>query len=246
MRPQQAQPGRARPKPAPRRFALARRRAIWVPTWQGGLLLLALGVGAVLAVALSAYRFLAPIDPARGTDGRGARTLVVEGWVDPPALRRAAAVARAGHYERVLTSGGPIEAWMDRQGWGSFAVRAADILRTEGGLTIPVVAVPAPDSALDRTFQSALAVRRWAEHAGPRLAALDVFTSDVHARRSRLNYRLAFGPATEVGILADRDGDPSAGRWWTRSDSAKRVVGEAVSWAWTACCFWPEVRDASP
>ena len=246
MRRERTPPGSPGPPGrAPRRFELVRRREIWWPTWQGGLLLTGASVALLLIFVLTIYRFLAPIDPARGPDGRGARTLVVEGWVDPPVLARAAAIARAGRYERILTTGGRIEAWMDRRGWGSFAVRAADLLQAEGGLAIPIVAVPSPDSAQERTFQSALEVRRWIEgQSGERAGALDVFTSDVHARRTRMDYRLAFGPATEIGILADRSDDPSAGHWWSRSDSAKRVLGEAIGWAWTACCFWPEVPNA--
>ena len=176
---------------------------MWWPTWQGAALALSILAAGLLTFALTIDRFLAPVAPARGADGHGARTLVVEGWIDPPMLHRAVDVFRAGHYERVVTTGGSIEAWMDKGDYGSFAARTAALLKAVGGIDVPIVAVPARDVAQERTYESAVAVRDWAAHASLQLDALDIYTADVHARRSRLVYRLAFGRGTEIGILAD-------------------------------------------
>lgn len=219
--------------------ALVRRRQVWLPTLWGWLLL---AVATAMLLALFTFAigdWLMLRDPARGADGHGARTLVVEGWLDESDLEQALATVRDGHYERVLTTGGPIESWNDARVWGTFAARAAGYLKARGVLEVPVIAVPAPASAQNRTFLSAVMVRDWARHAGLRLDAIDLYSAGVHARRSRALYRLALGPTVEVGVLAASPRTYDAQRWWASSDGAKTLVGELLGLAWTTCCFWP-------
>jgi hypothetical protein len=33
--------------------------------------------------------------------------------------------------------------------------------------------------------------------------------------------------------------------WWRTSQGTKTVLGEALSLAWTACCFWPPAPGAA-
>lgn len=201
---------------------------------RGTLLLLVLAAAIAFALAFSAYRLLAPQSPAAG-----ARTLVVEGWLDTGELRQAAAAARSGGYIRVLTTGGPIDPSMDVGGWQNFASRAAARLRAEGLTTVPVIALPASATAEERSYLSALMVRAWVKQNDPSLAALDLYSAGVHTRRSWRIYRMAFGDTVEVGVRAatPSDGDPQ--RWWTSSAGAKAVLGETIALAWTTCCFWP-------
>jgi hypothetical protein len=137
---------------------LLRRRQVWLPTLWGWLVLLALLGGVALLFARCAHAFLAPNEPARGKDGAGARTLIVEGWMDEAELAQAIAVFRRGHYQRVLTTGGPVESWAEALPWKTFADRGASYLTSHGLSEVPVVAVPAPASAQDRSFLSAVMV----------------------------------------------------------------------------------------
>ena len=219
---------------------LVRRREVWLPTAWGWLLLLVVAVAAICALGLSARSLLALDAPARGPDGQGARTLIVEGWLTDDELAQAVVTFRRGHYERVLTSGGPIEPWIDVGNWHNFALRAAAYLRAHGVTAVPVIAVPAPDTKKDRSYLSASMVREWARRERVALTAVDVYTAGVHARRSRMVYRLALGDAVEVGALAARPGDYDDERWWESSTGAKTTLNEVVSLAWTQCCFWPE------
>ena len=201
---------------------------------QGALLLLVLAAAIAFALAFSAYRLLAPHSPAAG-----ARTLVVEGWLDTGELRQAAAAAQGGGYERVLTSGGPIDPSMDVGGWQNFAARAAARLRAEGLTTLPVIAVPAPATTQERSHLSALMVRAWVKQNDPTLASIDLYSAGVHTRRSWRIYRMAFGDTVEVGVLAATPSDHDPQRWWSSSVGARAVLGEAIALAWTTCCFWP-------
>ena len=82
-------------------------------------------------------------------------------------------------------------------------------------------------------------VRDWARQTGTVLGSVDVFSAGVHARRSRLLYRMALGPDVEVGVLAAQPQMFDAERWWTTSAGVKSVIGETLSLGWTVCCFWP-------
>lgn len=219
--------------------ALFRRRTVSLPTLSGALLLLAIAATAFLLAARAAGFYLFVNEPAHGRDGRGARLLVVEGWLDENALDAAAAAFRQGRYERVVTSGGPIESWREGQTATNFAERAADYLKRHGLADVPVAAVPAPATEQDRTFLSAVVVRDWIRREGLNPDAIDVYSSGVHARRSRMVYRLTFGPSVEVGMLAAIPRSYDLEHWWRTSQGTKTVIDETMSLAWTACCFWP-------
>lgn len=215
------------------RPTLVRRREIWLPTIWGWFALLLIGAVAIVLVGGRLHSFLAPIEPA------GARVLVVEGWMNPEGLDQAVSAFRAGGYERIVTTGGPIERWPGDYGPATFAEQAADYLKRRGLVDTSVTAVTAPASAQDRTFLSAVMVREWAERSGLAFDAFDVFSSGTHARRSRLLYRLAFGPDIKVGVLAARSSDYDANTWWRTSAGARDVLDQAIGLLWVKCFFWP-------
>jgi hypothetical protein len=212
---------------------LLRRRSLPVPTVWGWLLVLALAGATALAALRGAYRYLAPQHPV------GGELLVVEGWLDRDGLDQAVDIVRAEGYRRVLTSGGPITSWSELLGFETHAELAADYLVRNGLPAGSVIAVPAPASAQDRTFLSAVEVRDWLQREGLTPERLDVLSQGSHARRSWLLYRMAFGPEVRVGILATRPRQYDPDGWWRTSAGAKGVVQELLSLAWTQLFFWP-------
>lgn len=218
---------------------LLRRRELWWPTLWGWAVLSIAACATLVMLGLSARSLLALDAPAHGPDGLGARTLIVEGWLDEDELVQAVAAFRRGRYERVLTTGGPIDARIDVGQWRHFALRAAAYLRTHGVGDVPVIAVPAPATKNDRSYLSALMVRAWARQQRLTLTAVDVYSAGMHARRSRTIFRLALGNGVEVGAMAARPSEYDDTRWWASSSGAKATLDEVVSLAWTQCCFWP-------
>ena len=211
--------------------ALVRRREVWLPTLWGWAAILALAALCGGLVARHLYGFLATKAPV------GAQVLVVEGWLGPEELDEAVTAFRSGRYQRVVTTGGPVYHWA--AGGATFADQAATYLKQHGLPAALVTAVPAARTEQDRTYQSALAVREWARRTGAGLTAIDVMSDSTHARRSRLLYQMAFGEQTKVGVLATRAYEYDASAWWRSSAGAKRVIEEAVGFAWVACCFHP-------
>lgn len=218
---------------------LFRRRPIWLPTRWGWLVLAFVLGGPGWVAGRQAHRWLSVDEPAMAADGRGARTLVVEGWLDPFELERAAQVFAQGRYERIVTTGGRNYGWPESSTPTSYAERAADFLRRHGVPASHVVPAPAPASVQDRTYLSAVAVREWAVRTGTTVDALDVFSGGTHARRSQMLYRLAFGPHVAVGAISAPPMAYDPARWWVSSAGVKSVLGESLSVAWTVCCFWP-------
>ena len=195
---------------------LFRRRTVWLPTLWGTLVFVAVAAVVIVVAARGAGAYLFVNEPAHGGDGRGARLLVVEGWLDETELGDAIATYRQGRYERVVTSGGPIDNWREGQTATNFAERAAGYLKRHGLADAPVAAASAPPSAQDRTFLSAVVVRDWIRHEGLKPDAIDLYSAGVHARRSRMVYRLAFGPSVEIGVLAATPRNYDLDHWWQR------------------------------
>lgn len=212
---------------------LAKRRQVLLPTPLGWLALALLVCGVLAWAWPRTYRFLSPQQPAH------AKILVVEGWLERDALEQALGAVRDGGYERVLTAGGPITSWADRIGFTNYADLAADYLVKRGLEPQRVTAVPAPASAQERTFLSAVEVRDRLRSEGARVDAIDVFSWGCHARRTWLMYRMAFGPEVKVGIRAAVPTQYGADDWWRSSAGAKSVLQEYVALVWNELFFWP-------
>jgi uncharacterized SAM-binding protein YcdF (DUF218 family) len=209
-----------------------KRREVWVPTLRGWLALLVISA-AIAGLSISqVHDFLAQQRPAPK-----AELLVVEGWLTEEALDEAAEIFLTGSYSMLVTTGGPIEAWARLYGHETFADRAADYLVQHGLPASKVHAVSAPASARNRTFLAAVMLREWLEDGDIKYESIDVLSSGVHARRSRWMFQAALGPEVKVGVRAAAPTSYDAQVWWRSSDGAKTVLGEAISLAWTACCF---------
>lgn len=170
--------------------------------------------------------------------------LVVEGWLDPRELDQAVEAFKKGRYERVVTTGGPIMGRPELLKYGSYARMAADYLAQQGIPLSAIMDVPAPMSAQDRTFLSAVVLRDSAQRLGMNLDAIDVFSSGAHARRSRLLFQMAFGSDVRIGVLAAKpwsyDRYYSPENWWRSSNGTESIVFQLIGLFWVKCCFWPE------
>jgi hypothetical protein len=212
---------------------LLNRREVWVPTFYGWLVLFVL---AFLLVGVATYAlrpFLAVTAPV------GARTIVVEGWMDTEALDEVVRTLAAVPYDRVITTGGPRRAWPTRADLPTYADAAASYLRQHGVPGEKIVAVRAPYTEHDHTYVSALAVRLWVERNNARLDSVDVFSVGAHTRRSRLLFEMALGPSVKVGSYAASYAEYERRHWWRTSAGARDVVEQALGYVWVMCCFWP-------
>lgn len=169
--------------------------------------------------------------------------LVVEGWQSEQSLLQALNTFREGSYQYLITTGGPDTRTVDPR-YKSFAEKSAAFLLSQGIDSKKLVIVSAPASAQNRTFLSAVMVRDWFALQNILPVSIDVFTEGVHAKRTRILYRKAFGSMAEIGIYASAPENYGLRSWWETSSGAKSVITEVVGMLWVTCCFTPGVQGS--
>ncbi|MEI7731354.1 MAG: ElyC/SanA/YdcF family protein [Verrucomicrobiota bacterium] len=212
---------------------LLRRRECWVPTWRGWLLLLLLSVVLVLIVGPRTYGFLALHDPVPGG------VLVVEGWAPDYAMRAAIVEMKRYSYRQVFVTGGPIERGSPLCEYKTAAELGAVILVRMGLKTNEVVAVPSPLVVKDRTYTSALALKKWLKDRGIKETRVNVLSVGPHSRRSRLLFEKALGDEYQVGVIALESRDFDSAHWWKYSGSVRGVIDETIAYIYARFLFYP-------
>ena len=220
--------------PSKKLFGLLTRRERWSLSWRGWLAVLLLLILAGWYGILHLYPFLAV------TQRENARVLVVEGWVPEYAIRDAVKEFRSGSYDRVFTTGGPVEGTgRYTNDYNTSASVGATRLRADGLPPDILQMVPCRVMKRNRTYESALALRDWMQEHHLRVSAINVLTEAVHARRSRLLFQEAFGPDVRVGIIAAANPDYDASRWYRYSEGVRDVIGETLAYVYAKFLFFP-------
>lgn len=214
-------------------WGLVRSRQVWVPTWKGGLLLLAglLICGRLLVPRI--HDFLAMNKPSQ------ASILVVEGWMTDSCLEDVVKEFHAQAYSQVLVTGGPIEFGAPLSEYKTMAQRGAETLLRMGLSTNQVQAVPSAHVRQDRTYTSALALQAWFRAHGQPPARITLVSQGPHARRSRLLFQMALGKGTTVGVIALPATDYDEATWWRTSSGVRDVIGELLAYFYARVLFRP-------
>src|SRR6266853_3155750 len=210
------------------------RRERWGLSWRGWLIVLAGVILASSAFLLRVYPFLAV------THRVDTNVLVVEGWIHEYAIRAALKEFQSKSYERVFTTGGPVE------GTGGYindyqtsASVGADLLRKSGLANESLQMVPSRVMDRDRTYGSAVALRNWFREHNMPVRSINVVTEDVHARRTCLLFQKALGHNVAVGVIAVPNPDYDPSHWWRYSEGVKDVLSEGVAYIYAKFFFYP-------
>jgi hypothetical protein len=207
-------------------LGLVDRRERWGLTLRGWILLLLILITCGWVGVYAVVPFLAPTAPVKSD------VLIVEGWIPDNAYKEAVAEFRRGGYKMILTTGGPLTFGSSVLGYGTYAGIAAAIVRRYGLDSSQVFVVAAPASRRDRTFMSAVALRRWCADTGVRLPSANLFSFSVHARRSRMMFERALGDSVTLGVIAAADMSYGAGDWWKSSNGVREVIPEAIAYVY--------------
>jgi len=214
-------------------LGLVKKSSCWVPTARGGLVLF-VAVAALVWFAMHAvYPFLAVTDPVKG------RILVLDSWLPDYALARAMTEFTERGYALMVATGGPLRVGTYLVEYRTEAEVKVAILKRLGFDERFMVAVPAEAVAKDRTYASALALKKWLRDTGHPATSMNIYSFGVHARRSRLLFQQAFGDEMQIGVIAaeDRSYDPL--HWWRSSRGVKAVGGEMIAYGYTRFFFYP-------
>ncbi len=214
-------------------LGLFRRKEFYLPTLRGWILLLVLCIGTFLGIVRGLFWFLAPTEP---TD---AQILVVEGWLPDKALETVVNEFRIRNYRLIVTTGGPLREGSYLSAYRTYAELCAASIRKLGIQDSQLVAVPAPHVREDRTYTSAVALKRWINRSGADVRSLNLYSLGAHARRSRLMFEKALGPDFTVGVVAVSDPDYDPHQWWTSSNGVRDVLDEAIAYVYASFFFHP-------
>lgn len=216
---------------APFFLGLLRRRVGVRLTWRGWLAVLLFAVLGVVGVWRGLYGFLAVQDPVPGG------VLVMEGWMGDADLPLAEAEFRRGGYQVWCVTGEPLEKGSPLLAYHDYANLTVATYTKLGGEAGVLQPVAWETVRRDRTHASALALKAWLREHGYSAEKITIFTSGVHARRSRLLYEMAFGPSSRIGVISTPEQSFDPDRWWTSSLGVRAVVGETLAYLYARLLF---------
>ncbi len=202
----------------------ARKRTLWLPTWQGTVIIAFIFIILVFLFVSQIHSFLAKSERVN------TEILVVEGWIPDYALMAAVREFNKGGYGYLCTTGGPLNHGSHLARFDDWATLSASTLEALGIPQRALVVAPAPSARRHRTYRSAVALKNRLAGEGISAPAFNVLTLAPHARRTRLVYEAVFGNEVEVGIIsiASKEYDPD--RWWASSGGVKTVLTETIGW----------------
>ncbi|HYH05349.1 MAG TPA: ElyC/SanA/YdcF family protein [Bacillota bacterium] len=164
-------------------------------------------------------RFLSPTRPIP------ARILIVEGWLPLYAFQAAEKIFNSGSYDLLLTTGGPIPG----PGSKNIAEYAKIHFQTLGIPSSKIIAIPAPGVNIDRTWTSAVAVKKWLDQNKKRETRFNLVSLGPHTRRSWLTYQKVFASAHKIGIISIPE-VYTPRRWWYTRRGYRILAEEFISY----------------
>lgn len=206
------------------RIRLLHRQEKWTLTAQGWGVAFLCSVALIIFTITHVHPFLAVSSPVK------ADVLVVEGWLPDYALKHALTEFESGSYNKIVTTGGPLPTGSYLAKYKTFAELSAATLKSLGLEKEKLIAVPAPYIIKDRTYASAVAFRKWISNSDLKVESINLYTLDVHARRSWLIFKEVLAPKIKAGVIAVEPVDYAPNKWWSSSAGVRLVISETIAY----------------
>lgn len=203
---------------------LIHRQAKWTLTAQGWGVVITFAATLIIFTITHIHPFLAVTSPMK------ADILVVEGWLPDYALKQALTEFENGSYNKIVTTGGPLPTGYYLAEYKTFAELSAATLKALGLKKEKLVAVPAPEVIKDRTYASAVTFRQWLSNSNLNVQSINLYTLDVHTRRSWLIFEKVLAPKIKTGAIAARTRDYQPDKWWSSSAGVRSVISEVIAY----------------
>ena len=219
------------PKRQVRLWGLISRQSRWGLTVRGWLSIL-------LAIALLFWLLSSKLEPFLASSiPVEAEILVVEGWIGDDALMGAIAEFERKSYELLITTGSDFGRGEFLSEYKDFAHLSQATLITLGLEPEKIQPIRTPRPERDRTLTSAREVKKWLKENEIYPSGINVYSDNVHGRRSWLIYQKVLEPEIEVGVISHpaQNYDPDA--WWASSEGFKKVTSETLSYIYTKFLF---------
>ena len=211
---------------------LIHQQKTWVLTAQGWLVTITIIVALILFWITHVHPFLAPYSPIK------ADILVVEGWLEDYVIKNAIKEFEKGGYQKLITTGLPLPRGFYLSQYKNFAELAGATLITLGFDPDKLVVVPAQNVIINRTDASAIALRQWIANSDLKVKSINLYTYDVHARRSWLIFKHTLAPDIQVGVIAVKSLNYDAKHWWSSSEGVRSIISETIAYLYARFVNW--------
>lgn len=208
------------------------RQETWVLTIQGWIVTLVSITTLMLFLLNYIHPFLAPISPIK------ADILVVEGWVQDYVIKEAIQEFKKGGYKKIITTGLIIEQGSYLTQYKNFAELAEATFIALGFEQDKLIAVPGSSVVRNRTSASATALRQWLANSDLTVNSINLYSYDVHARRSWLIFKQALAPEIKVGVIAAKPLSYDPKHWWVSSEGVRSIISETVAYLYARLIDW--------
>ncbi len=205
-------------------FGLINKKERLGLSWKGWISGLLISIGFFVFLLNNIYPFLAP------TNRIESKILVVEGWINDERMKQAVEEFKSYNYERIYVSGGPISTGSFLAEYKTFAHLGTATLKRIGIDPKKVSAVPGPETVNDRTYTSALALKKYFEDNRIDIKSFNLFTEGPHAKRSQLLFDLAFENKVKIGSIAGQPPGFDTQKWWASSEGFRTVLSELIAY----------------
>ena len=188
----------------------------------------------MILIVMTIYHFLAVNRPLYGD------ILVVEGWIPDYLLEKVIIEFNKNNYQRLITTGGPLYKGSYLLEYESYAELTAISLKKLGISEDVIVSIPTLLVNTDRTYATAIAVKKWLLKSNLSVKSLDIYSVGVHARRSWLLFKKALGDEIAVGVIAVESEAYDPQRWWKTSNGIRAILGETIAYIYARFFFYPK------
>ena len=202
-------------------------------TWLGWIVFLSAIIISLTICLRLLHPFLAISAPVNGD------IMVVEGWLPDYALEKVIIDFQDGYYKSLVITGGPLAKGSYFAEYSTYAELTAATLIKIGFDDNKLFVIPTPAVNRDRTYASAIELKKWLDNSGIVIEALDIYSLGPHSRRSWLLFQYVFTPDIAIGIVAIEDRSYNAKKWWKTSSGVRIVLSETIAYIYAKFFFIP-------
>ncbi|WP_245927461.1 ElyC/SanA/YdcF family protein [Aphanothece hegewaldii] len=198
----------------------------WTLTLKGWFLLVLFLLTLTMIVVTQIHSFLAVQSPIK------ADALLIEGWVSDSVIKGAVTEYNQEHYQVIITTGLPLDRGFYLSQYKNYAELTAATLTALGIPQNKIIPIAIPVTKTNRTATAAKTVKDWLTHSEIKIKSINIYSFDVHTRRSWLLYQKRLSPDLKVGAIAHLAEDYDPHFWWTYSAGFRSISNEALAYVY--------------
>lgn len=213
------------------KIKLTRRKECKVLTWQGWILLFTL----LIMIFVGFLKFIPVyLSVNKPIDGN---ILVLDGQMPDFSIKEAIYIFNNGGYDFVVVTGGKIQTGYYIAGYQTMAELTTASFIKMGFDKNKIITIPGGEYKRDRTYNSALSLKKWIMENNVNIKKMDVLSVGCHARRSKFLFKRAMKNEYEVGIISVEDPEYNSDNWWTSSVGVRTVLSETIAFFYVSLFF---------